>query len=614
MNKYLKVLKFGLVGFCNTIISLLIYYLLIYLNFNYAISIATGYIISSIVGYFLNKNWVFKYKAEKEKRSIFRYYALYISALLLNLVLMYLFINILNVSKIVSPIFVLMIVVPYNYIFSKIWVFNKNVKFVFLDKIKQFVLNNKLLILVIFMFLMVFIPIFLNNIYNQPAADDFSNYNFFLDTLGNKEKTFLNVVLAILVRSKETYFNWQGTYFSNILFFANPLLISVNAYKIASFISQIFYCFCVLYFFSSFSKIKNFVTFKDSLIIGLLYLILSTSFMYSISDGLYWFTANAIYLIPFSMSFLFFGLIVKNIYNDNNKFLYFLILILAFCLGGTNYVTGLFVSFVLFFITLFMFIKKDRHLKKYIILLILFVVGFLFNILAPGNFVRISNFKETSILEALAMTVPLSKNMIISAITTTLLLPLLILLTPIFVKMQKNIKYNFKNPVLIFGILFIVFTIFFAPMTYSYGTYYEELRVKNIQLFYLYIMIMFSFFYLIGNLIKNYKNIFESPNLKIACYVTSFICTIIMVGYIGFDNIKTRMVSNDLIYGVSESYDKCMDDLFYQLSIAKEDIVKIKNCEKYTETLHYYRLSNDENWIKTAMEKYFKKEILVEED
>lgn len=122
INKYNYFIKFVCVGISNTLISLSIYYLLKSIGVNYLIATALGWIISSISGYFLNKIWVFKNK-EAKKKSIFKYYLLYGSALLLNLVLMYIQVSILKISDNIAPLITLVITTLYNYFFSKKFVF-----------------------------------------------------------------------------------------------------------------------------------------------------------------------------------------------------------------------------------------------------------------------------------------------------------------------------------------------------------------------------------------------------------------------------------------------------------------------------------------------------------
>ncbi len=122
-QKILQFIKFSFVGVSNTLISFAIYYLLVYININYIIANILGYIISSIWGYILNKKWVFKVKKDKIIKSIIKYYIVYGSSFLINILCMYFWVEVLNISKIIAPILTMCITVPYNFIFNKIWAF-----------------------------------------------------------------------------------------------------------------------------------------------------------------------------------------------------------------------------------------------------------------------------------------------------------------------------------------------------------------------------------------------------------------------------------------------------------------------------------------------------------
>ncbi len=115
--------KFGIVGVINTVSSWIIYYGLLFFKINYLIATTVAYFISSIIGYFLNKIWVFKKKEEKKTTSILRYYIVYISSYFLNILCMYILVDILSISKLIAPILVLFVTVPYNFILSRLWVF-----------------------------------------------------------------------------------------------------------------------------------------------------------------------------------------------------------------------------------------------------------------------------------------------------------------------------------------------------------------------------------------------------------------------------------------------------------------------------------------------------------
>lgn len=125
-KKYFQFIKFSMVGAINTITSLLIYYVMIYFNVNYMISIIVSYVLSSTIGYILNKYFVFHDRAGGTKKSILKYYIVYGSALLLNITLMYILVDLLSVPKVISPVIVLCFIIPYNFILSKHWTFRNN--------------------------------------------------------------------------------------------------------------------------------------------------------------------------------------------------------------------------------------------------------------------------------------------------------------------------------------------------------------------------------------------------------------------------------------------------------------------------------------------------------
>ena len=118
--------KFGIVGVINTVSSWIVYYSLLFVNIQYLVATTIAYFTSSIIGYFLNKIWVFKKnKEKKDNSSIVRYYIVYISSYFLNLGCMYLLVDILGISDKIAPILVLFVTVPYNFIFSKLWIFKQ---------------------------------------------------------------------------------------------------------------------------------------------------------------------------------------------------------------------------------------------------------------------------------------------------------------------------------------------------------------------------------------------------------------------------------------------------------------------------------------------------------
>ena len=116
-------IKFGVVGCINTATSLLIYYVLLFFNVQYLLASISGYIFSSVVGFILNKFWVFQAKGTKTLQETIRYYIIYGCALLMNLAIMYLQVDILLISDKIAPLITLCVTVPFNFIMSRVWVF-----------------------------------------------------------------------------------------------------------------------------------------------------------------------------------------------------------------------------------------------------------------------------------------------------------------------------------------------------------------------------------------------------------------------------------------------------------------------------------------------------------
>lgn len=120
-----QVIKFSTIGLSNTILSLLIYYLLLYMGVHYIISNIVGYFVSSIWGYILNRYWVFQVKQIHTLNSVIRYYIVYGIILVGNIGGMYILVDGVGVSKSMAPFLILCVTVPLNFFASKLWIYRR---------------------------------------------------------------------------------------------------------------------------------------------------------------------------------------------------------------------------------------------------------------------------------------------------------------------------------------------------------------------------------------------------------------------------------------------------------------------------------------------------------
>ena len=129
--------KFGLIGVTNTLLSYGIYILTIWLltpfnlSFDYLIGSVLGFIISVLWSFFWNNKLVFNEDAGKRNilKSLTKTYLSYAATgIVLSNILLYIFVDLMGISKAVAPFIGLLITVPLNFVMNKYWAFRKDKK------------------------------------------------------------------------------------------------------------------------------------------------------------------------------------------------------------------------------------------------------------------------------------------------------------------------------------------------------------------------------------------------------------------------------------------------------------------------------------------------------
>lgn len=131
IKKYEEIINYLIIGFFTTIVSLFTYYLLVYTIFdpNTVLELQITNIISWIVSvtfaYFTNKRFVFKNKNPMSLKEATSFYLSRISTLLLDMFMMYLFVNVFKFNDKIIKLVVQFIIIILNYVLSKFLVFKK---------------------------------------------------------------------------------------------------------------------------------------------------------------------------------------------------------------------------------------------------------------------------------------------------------------------------------------------------------------------------------------------------------------------------------------------------------------------------------------------------------
>lgn len=115
------ILRYLFIGGFNTLMSLLVYYALIYFNINYLLASAVTNIFGVVEGFVLNSLIVFRHKIKWS--GLFKYSSVYGLSFIISLLLMYILVDTSHVSKFIAPIINTGVITVINYYLVKRFVF-----------------------------------------------------------------------------------------------------------------------------------------------------------------------------------------------------------------------------------------------------------------------------------------------------------------------------------------------------------------------------------------------------------------------------------------------------------------------------------------------------------
>lgn len=115
-------LKFGVVGVIAFIVDYLSLYLLIeFLNVYYLISSIISFLLSIIVNYILSIKWVFDIKKKQSFKDVIIFTLLSAIGLLINLLVMYLSVEVFKIHYMIGKLIATFIVMIWNFVTRKMF-------------------------------------------------------------------------------------------------------------------------------------------------------------------------------------------------------------------------------------------------------------------------------------------------------------------------------------------------------------------------------------------------------------------------------------------------------------------------------------------------------------
>jgi putative flippase GtrA len=128
LSRHHKFIKHSFVGGFDSLITLAVYFFLVYFGVNHLISNIFAYIVSSITSFYLHLKWVFKLHSKKYMRMFNKYVLVTLFGLAFSEGLLYLCVNILLLNKYISAVIILPLVTIESYLLYKHWAFKGEIE------------------------------------------------------------------------------------------------------------------------------------------------------------------------------------------------------------------------------------------------------------------------------------------------------------------------------------------------------------------------------------------------------------------------------------------------------------------------------------------------------
>lgn len=126
-NLFWQFFKFGLVGLSNTAVSMICYYIVLFINPDlYLLGSIIGTVVSIANAFYWNDRFVFSGNRQDWRSKLKRLGKTYISyggTSILSNVLLWVEVAFFSVSRTIAPIVNLLVTIPLNFIINKLWTF-----------------------------------------------------------------------------------------------------------------------------------------------------------------------------------------------------------------------------------------------------------------------------------------------------------------------------------------------------------------------------------------------------------------------------------------------------------------------------------------------------------
>lgn len=468
------------------------------------------------------------------------------------------------------------------------------------------------------LFVVSLIPLLWLGRYNVMCIDDYDYGRVVHDTWMQTGSVWQSIQTA-WQQNMEFYQNWQGTYVSCFLMALCPMnfryevawvvpVIMIGMFATSAFVLGRH----ILHRWLGCDRTGS--SFIMLMLLFMFYQVIEAPF-----EGIYWYNGATHYVFMESVWFFTLAALSAAFWSRKKSreiILCMTAAVLAVIVGGGNLVTGLQAEIFMAFLLIYAVITNRKKIITVCIPLVTGSVGFLFNVLAPGNLMR--GEIDSSVGYSAVMSVLLSfYHAVVFMIrwTPAFVIIVWLMLLPVLWKLTGQSKQKFSHPVWVTIGAYCVIAAMFTPTLYALGMV-GLARVDNIIQMVYYLCLVMVTAYWLGHL--NHRGAGEAFGLfldKTKGRMTAVcFCLMLLIWVLTADKNTYTSISalRSLVNGEAQT--------FYAEAMERHDIyidedivdVEVKPYSAKPALFSFDDLSTDrENWLNLAVMQYYHKAYVV---
>lgn len=483
--------------------------------------------------------------------------------------------------------------------------------------------QERIVALGLFVLLVILLlPLLMIARYNVMAVDDFMYLNIAQNGLHDGQNIF-GVLLAQMKNTYDCWRTWQGQYFVNWMIMAFLALFGPENYNLVIVVTLLALLLAELYLAHIVLRKGFGATFSQMCIVIFPVMIYHMSVPASLVEAYYWLSGAITYTTTYAISLVMIGMLV-DLFISNSKrkwqvcLMKLMVILLSACLGGSNFITGLFILLVFVLFAGYSIFKKHKYRIFCIVNLVVFTSCFLITVFSPGATNRRLDNAEAQVpaLEAIALSLYEAAKFIWQWSLPFVILLMLALL-PMFLKLARKTSFSFPFPLLVLFISFGMYAAQFTPNQYALGIL-GAYRVQNIYRFQMLFWLLGNEMYIVGYIHRRFPELripfadklcklpFATVIYGLAATCTVFFC---MYYYAG-STMSSVSAYYSLRDGSAEGY---YQEYLDRLEVLKDDAVKDAVFEPYHNrpyALFFDDFQISYNWINEDAAEYYGKESI----